>query len=222
MHSGGRDCSVDVLAIVGVCILTEAPFLSSVRRTKKESEDSLHPRLGEESSKEEGDRAMQLGVFETETGSLGPAKMAVNMWLGRVQRLEVQVELLSTDCSATMGQGIREEIERPQNAVSQERLQGKRRDPDLQTSFLPKVAAVQKQSLKWNLPAASQSVLFPSPTSCPLPKVRDSSGHWRTTATWWPHSSDSLGAQDASVDRFGCSVFFVFGVYPRLGNPWFE
>lgn len=44
---------------------------------------------GRESSKEEGNRAMQLRVYETEIGSLGPAKMTVNMCLGRVQRLEV-------------------------------------------------------------------------------------------------------------------------------------
>lgn len=68
--------------IVGVCTLTEAPFLSSVRRTKKEREDSLHPGLREESSNEEGDRAMQLRVYETEIGSVGPAKMSMNTCFG--------------------------------------------------------------------------------------------------------------------------------------------
>lgn len=84
-----------------------------MRRTKKESEDCLHPGLREESSKEEGDRAMQLRVYETETGSRGPAKMTVNMCLGRVQRPEVQVELLKAGWVATTGQDTREERERP-------------------------------------------------------------------------------------------------------------
>lgn len=44
-------------------------------RTKKESEDFLYFEVKEESSKEEGGRAVKLRVYATEAGSLGPARM---------------------------------------------------------------------------------------------------------------------------------------------------
>lgn len=140
-----------------------------------------------------------------------PEEGAKTRGLGRT----VECRLLSHNGTGLQGR------QRPLNAVNQERFQRKKQDPDSQTSFCPNVAAAQEPGLRWNLQAAAQCVLIPSPTFCPVPRSGRAAATGESLPPCGYYSNDSLGAQEAPADTVGSSVFFL-PVYSGLGNSWFE